>query len=97
MTPEAIAAIVGVVISLILEYVPKVKSWYNAQGDTQQKLVTLGVGLVVVAAIFGLGCANLLSPYWTCDWAGGYNAALVFLAYVLANQTTYALFLKKDS
>lgn len=97
MTPEAIAAIVGVVISLVLEYVPAVQKWYNALTDGYQKLITLGVGLVVVAAIFGLGCANLLNPYWTCSWAGSYSAALAFLAYVLANQTTYALFLKKDS
>ena len=96
MTPEMIAAIVGVVISLGLEFIPKVNGWYNALQDSYQKLFTLGVGFVVVAVAFGLGCTNLLVPYWACDWAGVYNAVLAFLAYVLANQTTYALFLKKN-
>ena len=96
MTPEIIAAIVGIVVSLLMEYVPVFKQWYNSLPDGQQKLFMLGVGLVVVYGAFGLGCAGLLTAYWACTWLGAYDALLVFLAYVLANQTTYALFLKKD-
>ena len=96
MTPEMIAAIVGVLLSLAAEYIPVFKDWFNSLPDSQQKMVMLGAGLVVVYGAFGLGCAGLLTSYWACTWLGAYDALLVFLAYVLANQTTYALFLKKD-
>jgi len=96
MTPEVIAGVVGIIVALGLEYIPVFKDWFNALPDSQQKLFTLGIGLLVVAGAFGLGCAGLLVPYWVCTWMGVYDAVLVFLAYVLANQTTYALFLKTD-
>jgi hypothetical protein len=96
MTPEAIAAVVGIVVSLLLEYVPKFKDWYNGLPDGQQKLFAVGIGFVVVAGAFGLGCAGLIAPFWACGWAGAWSAVIAFLAYVLANQTTYALFLKKS-
>ncbi|MHA1940997.1 MAG: hypothetical protein ACW97P_04645 [Candidatus Hodarchaeales archaeon] len=95
MTPEAIAAVVGVVISLGLEYFPKVSDWYSALSEGYKKLYALGIGLVVAAVAFGLGCANLVVPYWSCDGAGAWDAFLVWGAYVLANQTTFALVVNK--
>ena len=96
MSPEQIAAIVGIVVSLALEYIPVFKDWYNSLPDSQQKLLALGVGFGVVAGAFGLGCWGLMAPYWACSWPGAWDALLVWLAYVLANQATYAIFLKKD-
>ena len=97
MTPEIIAAIVGFVVSIALEYIPVFKDWYNGLPDSQQKLFALGVGFVVVFGAFGLGCAGLLAPYWACDGVGAWAAFLAWIAYVLANQASYALFFKKDN
>lgn len=96
MSPEQIAAVVGVVVSLLLEYLPKFSTWFNALADNYQKLITLGIGFVVVAGAFGLGCAGLLGPYWACDYAGGWQAVLAFVAYVIANQATYLVLPKKS-
>ncbi len=97
MTPAMIAGIVGVIVSLCLQYIPKFKDWYNALADTYQKLFTLGIGLVVVFGAFGLGCANVITQYWPCTGQGAITALGAFLAYIGANQATYALFLKNDT
>ena len=96
MSPEAIAAVVGFILSLALEYLPWFSKWYNGIGDNYQKLIILGFGLVVVAGAFGLGCANLIAPYWPCDGAGAWGAVLAFLAYLAANQATYLVLPKRE-
>ena len=100
MSPELIAYIVGVVISLLMEYAIykgwRFAEWFNGLSDTEQKLFMLGVGLVVVYGAFGLGCLALIPTYWACTTAGAVLALKAWLAYVFANQTTYALFLKKS-
>lgn len=95
MSPEGIAAIVGFVVSLFLEYFPWFSKWYNGLVDNYQRLFALGVGFVVVWAAFGLGCANLLGPYWSCDGAGAWQAVLAFIAYLVANQATYLVLPKR--
>ena len=89
MTVELIVAIVGVIVSLCLEYIPKFSDWYNALPNTTQRLIALGIGFGVVAGAFGLGCANLIVPYWPCNAAGGWLAVSAFIAYMVANQVTY--------
>lgn len=96
MTPEMIAALVGIIVSLALEYIPKFKDWYNSKTDTEQKLIAVGIGFIVVEGAFGLGCLSLIVPYWPCTWAGEWVAFQALIAFVLANQTVYALFLKKN-
>ena len=95
MTPEQIGLVVGLVIAFALEYVPKLKDWYAKQEEIYKKLIAIGIGFVVVGVAFGLGCFELLSAYWPCTWPGAYQAFLAWGAYVLANQTTYALLLNR--
>jgi len=97
MTPELIAGLVGVLLSLVLEYVPWIADKYNQLSDKYQRLVPVGLGLVVVYGAFGLGCVSLIVVYWPCTGLGAWDALQSFLAFYLANQTTYAVFLKKDN
>ena len=96
MTPEVIAAIAGVLVSLGLQYIPIFKDWYNQLQDGQQKLVAMGFGFVVVAGAFGLGCIAFIAPVFACTGLGAKDAVLAFVAYVLFNQGFFALVLKKD-
>jgi len=97
MTPELIAGLVGVAFSLGMEYIPWFANWYNALEDVKQRLVPVGLGLVVVYGAFGLGCISLIVVYWPCTGLGAYEALKALLAFYLANQTTYAVFLKKET
>ena len=96
MTPEMIAAIVGIAVSLGLEYIPGFKDIYNSWANKYQKLFAIGVGLLVVYGAFGLGCGKFLVPFWPCTGDGAIDALYAFFAYVGANQGFFALVLKKD-
>ena len=95
MSPEAIAAIAGFVLSLLLEYLPWFSKWYNDKENNLQKLIVLGLGFVVVYGAFGLGCGGLITPYWSCSWLGAWSALLAFLAYLGVNQATYLVLPKR--
>lgn len=92
MTAEGIALVAGSVLSFGFEFIPYFKEKYDKITKAQKKLVMLGLGAAVVAATFGLACAELFGiASFTCDQAGAEAAVKVFAAFVFANQTTYAL------
>jgi hypothetical protein len=91
MTAEVLAVVVGIVLSLALEWFPKAKEWYDKYTEGQKKLIAVGLGFVVVAIAFVIGCLDLPASYWACTTEGGWEALRVFALYVVSNQTTYAL------
>jgi hypothetical protein len=95
MTAQSLALVAGSVISLVFEYVPGVQSWYNELTDKAQRLVMLFVLLLVPTAALGFTCIGWYE-YFPCSAVGIKEAIEMFVAAVLANQTTYALILKKD-
>ncbi len=96
MSPEQIAAVAGVILSLLLEYLPYFSDWYNAQPDNIQRLIVLAIGAVVVGGAFGLGCLGLVAVSWPCSWAGGWQAVLSFISFILSSQATYLVLPKPE-
>ena len=95
MTNELIAGVVGMVLSIAFDFAPYVKDYYGKLQPGQKRIVATGLGLGVVAAVFGLSCGNLFSmAEFTCDQAGVEAAVGVWLTYVFVNQTTYGLIVK---
>ena len=90
MTGEELLAIAGIVVSLIFEYFPRLSVWYNALEDNVQRLIMLGVVAVIALTVFGMSCAGLSEAY-TCDKAGVWSLIKIFVAGVIANQTTYLI------
>lgn len=83
-------AVAGSVVSLSLEYFPKLHTWFNSQPDTVQRLIVLGSGVVVVLGVFGLNCLDFLFALpWACSLVGLKEVAAAFFAYILATQGTY--------
>lgn len=83
-------AVAGTVVSLSLEYFPKLNVWFNGQPDNIQKLIVLGSGVVVVLGVFGLNCLDFLfSLPWACSTLGLKEAVVAFFAYILSTQGTY--------
>jgi hypothetical protein len=89
-TPEQLGAYAGIVLSLALFYIPGLNDWYSAQIPQKQAgimaLLLLGATLV----IFGLSCANWYTTV-SCDYAGAKQLVSVFIAALIANQSTYML------
>ena len=95
MSVELISAIAGILISLILEFVPGVEGWYNKFTPQQKRLVMLVALFIVVGGAFGLSCAGLLAIF-VCSVAGAWQAVMAFIAALVANQSVH-LVLKKDN
>jgi hypothetical protein len=90
-------AVSGVVVSLALEYFPKLNAWYNALADNIQRLVVLGSGLLVVLGAFGLNCVEFVVsiPSWACTTNTLISVLAAFLVYIFSTQATYLVTPKK--
>lgn len=58
MTENTLGAIAGAVLSLLFEYVPRLREWYDGRSEEGKRLIMLAVLIGVSAGIFGLSCAG---------------------------------------
>ncbi len=93
MSVELISASAGILISLILEFVPGVSPWYTKFSAQQKRLGVLVALFVVVAGAYGLSCAGVFG-FFACNSDGGWEALTAFIAALVANQSAH-LVLKK--
>jgi len=90
ITPEFLAMVAGVVLSLAFSYIPGLKSLYDPLSGVWKRVVMAGLLLVVALVLFGLGCAGILGGV-SCDKSGVIQLISVFIAALMANQSTYLL------
>jgi len=90
VTPESIAAVAGVVLSMAFAYIPGLRPRFEALEPDYKRLVMLGMLLLVSAAIFGLSCAGIYN-HITCDAAGAWTMVEIFMYAAVANQTAFLL------
>ena len=95
VSPEFFAMVIGVILSLAVDIVPKFKDWFAGLTGYQKRWFTISLNLVVATLIVLLGCnettAGFLSKYvdWTCTEAGIIEIAEVFFAMLIMNQVTF--------
>lgn len=93
MSAEQLAAIAGVILSLALAYLPKVKDWYDAK-DGATKAQIMGALLVVSAlGVFGLSCANLY-PLVACTVQGAKDLLSILIVALMANQASFLMLVR---
>jgi hypothetical protein len=90
MTPEQLALLAGVILSLAFSYVPGLSTWFDGLAPDRKRLVMLAALFVVAAGSFVLSCAGY-ADYFACTTAGAYDAVGVFILAMIANQGTYLL------
>lgn len=94
MTPEQLAEIAGVALSLILGYVPGLRQRYDALAN-EYKVALTGLLLVLTAAgVLAWGCRADPSGIGACMAAGWEQALSVLIAALIANQSAYMLLVK---
>jgi putative flippase GtrA len=95
MTPETLALVAGVILSLAFSYIPNLRTWFAEKTKEFQQLAMLGMMILVALSTYGLACAGVLSDLFglemTCDKIGilGLVKALIFA--IMANQGMYKL------
>jgi hypothetical protein len=91
LTPQLIASIAGIVISLLAAYLPGFNTWYEKLTGAHKRLVMLGLLAASSLGIVGLSCVKWFDPMVTCDQAGIETVLSAFILAVVANQTTYQI------
>lgn len=92
MTPEQLATVAGIVLSLAFSYIPGLADKYAALDGTTKRLVMLVIVIGVAAGAFGLTCANVLTnTSITCDQPGAVALTQNVIAALVANQATFLL------
>jgi len=91
---QTLAALTGIIISLLTSYVPKFNTWFAALDNTAKRLLMLGALLVSSLAMFGASCIDLQLPFLArvaCNATGGKELLGLFIFSAIANQTALPL------
>jgi hypothetical protein len=92
MTVEQLAQIAGVVLSLVLAYIPPAKSWFDGQAPSAKAGIMAGLLALVALGAYGLSCAGFAADFnigVTCDQAGALALVKIFVNALIANQLAY--------
>jgi len=94
MTDNIIASLAGAVLALLFGYAPGVRQWYEALEPTRKALVMAGALLIAALLLYGAACYTPWPVGVTCDEAGFWQLAQLFIAALVANQATYLIGVK---
>jgi hypothetical protein len=95
VSPEALVAIAGFVISLLFTYIPKLNTWYAGMSEDYKKLFMLVVLLITTTVTFVLGCSQLIAiENFTCGRQDLLNWIWMFVLSLGVNQGTHLAFPK---
>lgn len=87
ITPTELAALAGVVLSLVFSYLPGLKDAYDALTPTPKRLVMLGALFVVALGALAYQCRGA----GDCYTANAETVLRAFVMAAIANQATAAL------
>lgn len=94
MNETQLAALAGLILSLLFSYVPGLKSWFDAKTTVEKQEFMGGLLVVIAAVIFGLACAGLgasLGIGIECSISGAWGFLQVLIAALVANQSVYLI------
>ncbi len=96
MSPELLAAVGGVVLSLAFSYIPGLRGWFDERVPDHKRLIMLGVLFLTSAGVLGLSCIGRYDGV-ACDVDGVWQMLETFIYAAVANQSAYALTPKGDA
>jgi hypothetical protein len=100
MTPEFLASIAAVILSLLASYLPGFSTWYDSTSPNQKRLIMLALLAHTTAGSFGLACAGFADQFGvvaSCTEVGAIDLIKAFIAAVIANQAAYAVTPRKPA
>jgi hypothetical protein len=94
MTENTVGMMAGALLALLFGYAPGLRPWYEALEPTRKALVMAGALLVAALLLYGAACYTPWQVGVTCDEAGFWQLAQLFIAALVANQATYLIGVK---
>ena len=94
MTENTVGLLAGALLALLFGYAPGLRPWYEALEPTRKALVMAAALLVAAVLLYGAACYTPWPVGVTCDEAGFWTLAQLFIAALVANQATYLIGVK---
>lgn len=94
MSAEVLVGLAGVVLAILFEYVPGLTDWYNQLKNNYQRLLMLGMLVVVAGVVFGLNCEGWFAgkiPVVECSQEGIEELIWLVVVAVASNQGTHRI------
>jgi hypothetical protein len=91
VTSEFLVSAVAVLLSLLFMYIPGLNAWYAAKSVITKRLFMLVLLVVTSSAVFGLGCANILTTDLVCAKSGAIELIQLIGIAVWSNQATFLI------
>ncbi len=91
-TPQLLAGIVGMILSLLFAYVPKLNTWYAAlETDVKKSIMALAM-IVAGVLVYILACVPALGfPFVACPAGGVWSLLTIVVSALIANQATVSI------
>lgn len=99
MTPEFLASMGAILISLAASYLPGFAGRYSELSPNNKRLSMLALMAVTALVSFGITCsgyAELFGITLQCDRVGAVGLFRAFIAAVIANQSAYSVSPRTD-
>ena len=90
MSDVILLGFVGVVVSFLFTYLPKVKDWFSALIPDLQRLAMVGALIIVSVGVFALSCTPLFN-WVVCNSEGAWKMAEFFAAALVGSQTGFLI------
>lgn len=87
-TPELIAGVVGVLLTVIFAYFPKLNVAFAGLASEAKSGIMLGLYLLATAVIYLLGLNGTIPVEVPLNW---FDAVLIFFSLVIVGQPTYTV------
>ena len=94
MTENTVGMLAGALLSLLFGYAPGLRPWYEALEPTRKALVMAGALLIAALLLYGAACYTPWPVGVTCDEAGFWTLAQLFISALVANQAAYLIGVK---
>ena len=91
---NVVMSLAGAVLALLFGYVPGLRQWFEALDGVRKAQVMAGALLVAALLLYGAACYTPWPVGVTCDEAGFWQLAQLFIAALVANQATYLIGVK---
>lgn len=90
-TPEKIAMVAGLAVSLILSWFPGLRTKFARLSEDAKKGIMLLVLAVTAGAVYGLNCSGFIDAGIGCDQNGVARFAWLFILAMVTNQSTFKI------
>ena len=91
VTPEFLALVAGLILSLAFSYIPGLNVAYAGLSEEAKKAIMAGLLLLTSIVLVVFSCTGIVATSIMCDKPGLILLAWIFIQALIANQSIYKI------